>query len=238
MKRVVFGLATLLASAGCLPALAADPMVTPPANYSWSGLYAGGTLGIVSVNADVGNILFEGDDLGAPEFAIETNGGLAGVTLGLNQQWDNVVAGLEADYSWSNAEGSHTDPGPYNFTVIMRLQSLATLRGRLGLAVDGLLLYGTAGLAYGTVEGELHDVYQAGTVVTTDTQSMLGWTAGIGAEYAVADNVTLKAEGLYYDLGSATYEFYEGTDGHPWNPVSADGDIGGWLVRVGANFKF
>ncbi|MDB5540201.1 MAG: outer membrane protein Omp31 [Devosia sp.] len=241
MKRLVFAVAAITAAIASMPVDAAD-FAAPeeadaalPSSYSWSGLYVGGTVGTVSATADVSNVLFEGFDPGIPNFTVEFSGMLAGVTVGANHQWDNVVAGIEADYSWSNAEGSYTDP-VFNFTVSTRLQSLASLRGRLGFAVNQLLFYGTAGAAYGTLEGELQDVYQAGTVVTTDTQSMLGWTAGVGAEIAVADNVTLKGEALYYDLGTTTYEFFEGPG--RINPVSSDAAVTGWLGWVGANFNF
>lgn len=72
-----------------------------------------------------------------------------------------------------------------------------TVRGRLGNAVDKVLLYGTGGFAYGASgrgDGEIRT----------------GWVGGGGIEYALAiDNVlnffhasavTIKVEGLYVSL--------------------------------------
>lgn len=243
MMRTRFVLAAIAVGSTCLPAMAADLIVSPepeamlPSSYSWSGAYIGGSVGFVTADSDVDNILFEGVASGIAPFTIDSSGWLAGVTVGVNQQWDNIVVGIEGDVSWASAEGTHEDPIA-GFSITTRLQALATLRGRIGFAADQLLLYATAGLAYGSVEAELADDYPLplGTVVTTDTQGLFGWTAGVGAELAVADNISLKAEGLYYDLGSATYTFNEGPGG--WNPATADAATTGWIARVGANFHF
>jgi outer membrane immunogenic protein len=240
--RISLLAAAIAVVSACSPVMAADLMVSSApaammaASTDWTGPYIGGTVGVVNLSTDVDNILFEGTDSGLDPYTIDSSGWLAGLTVGVNQQWDNIVAGVEGDISWSNAEGTYTDDiAAYSITT--RLKTFATLRARLGFAVDQLLLYGTAGLAYGSIEAQLDDDYAGPTTLTTtDTQGQFGWTAGLGAELAVSDNISIKAEGLYYDLGTATYEFPEGPPGY--DMVSADGTTTGWLARVGANFRF
>lgn len=235
-------LAAIVVATTSVPAMAADLIVTPepeaivPSSYSWSGAYVGATAGVISASTDVSNILFEGAPSGLDPYTIESNGWLAGLTVGVNQQWDNIVVGIEGDYSWSNAEGTFEDPVA-DYSITTRLQNFATLRARVGFSVDSVLLYGTAGLAYGLIEGQLDDNYAGPTTITTvDSQSQFGWTVGVGAEVGVTDNISVKAEGLYYDLGEATYTFDEGAPG--WEPLTADAATTGWVGRLGVNFRF
>ena len=50
-----------------------------------------------------------------------------------------------------------------------------TVRGRAGYAVSNVLLYGTAGLAFGELSGETFGL-------VSENHTNLGWTAGVGAE--------------------------------------------------------
>ena len=78
---------------------------------------------------------------------------------------------------------------------------LATFRGRLGYAFDRWLPYITAGGAYGNVKATATDA-ATGVVLATGSKSQLGWTGGVGLEYAFLGNWTAKIEYLYVDLGS------------------------------------
>ncbi len=107
---------------------------------------------------------------------------------------------------------------------------LYTLRGRVGYAQDRLLIFGTAGLAlgqtqlagnFGVNENSLASTFVPtgflpgkGTTTTTANSAQsnssgagqslrAGYIVGGGIEYAVTDHVTVKLEGLYYDLGHA-----------------------------------
>jgi outer membrane immunogenic protein len=96
-----------------------------------------------------------------------------------------------------------------------------TLRGRVGyLITPNIMAYGTGGLSYGGVNAQTNfisasnivDAYRAGTGQIQYeqmlsgkgqiTSSLLGWNAGAGAEWMLMSNWSLKAEAIYYDLGS------------------------------------
>lgn len=218
------------------PAMATDLMGDGgAAGHDWSGLYVGGTVGVVTTEVDTSNVLFEGSDAGLGTISYSASGWLAGVTLGANMQMDGgLVAGIEGDYSLASADASFTNTD-YGFTATARLQSLGTLRGRLGFSAGNVLIYGTGGLAMGQLEGQIDDTYGSDVVTTTDTASYFGWTAGAGAEVAVSDTMSLKGEALYYDLGSQGMTFNEGSGG--WNPITNDSALTGWVGRVGINFK-
>jgi len=153
-----------------------------------------------------------------------------GGQFGYNWQFNGTgVAGFEADIAWTDQTRSVTFasltpnaafpafPEAYTATVSRHLDYLGTARGRLGfLATPAFLLYGTGGLAYGgarssTTESAVVAVCAgAGTTCSgvgggSFSQVRVGWTVGAGGEWMFAPHWSLKAEYLYYDLGSVNY---------------------------------
>jgi outer membrane immunogenic protein len=98
---------------------------------------------------------------------------VAGGQVGFNIQRGSVVAGIETDLDSVTANG-----GGYT----------GTARGRLGLAVDRLLFYGTGGYAY------------AGSACTGCFAD--GWVAGTGVEYKLDKNWSIKGEYLHAEFTS------------------------------------
>jgi outer membrane immunogenic protein len=79
---------------------------------------------------------------------------------------------------------------------------LATVRPRVGWAFDHALLYGTGGVAFGTIKTSETFNPPGFTDAANNPTTRTGWTVGGGLEYAFARNWTAKAEYLYVDLGS------------------------------------
>jgi outer membrane immunogenic protein len=184
------GLVALLAAA---PAYAADviveeppvpaaiPMEEPPLN-TWSGPYAGVGLGYAFAGESEDETF---------DNSIETDGFLLNGFVGYNYQAGNVVAGAEADIGYNFSEGSNAGT---------RSESgwEGSLRARLGYVVTPeILLYVTAGGA----AKEL-DISAAGG---SDGNTMLGWTAGAGADVMVTEKVFGRVEYRYTDFGSENF---------------------------------
>jgi outer membrane immunogenic protein len=79
------------------------------------------------------------------------------------------------------------------------------------LPTNPLLLYVTAGLAYGHTSTSASFIEQASLDPTFDAGATgsinawrVGWTLGGGVEWMVAPRWSIKGEYLYYDLGSVT----------------------------------
>ena len=83
----------------------------------------------------------------------------AGGFIGGNYQFDRFVVGVEGDWQGSNLIGNSqayssiglaggTFPGG-PFTVSTTIKDYGSIRGRLGVAFDRFLLFGTAGWAWG-----------------------------------------------------------------------------------------
>ena len=116
------------------------------------------------------------------------------------------------------------------------MEWLSTIRGRIGFPFDHVLVYGTGGLALADASMRTSVIIQSeGSLVGSTDDTKVGWTAGGGAELAVADHLTLKAEALYFDLGDLSLNAT-----NPQTTISAgvEKKITGVIARGGIGYKF
>ena len=98
-------------------------------------------------------------------------------------------------------------PGSITSTSQANIQG--SIRGRLGIAWDRALIYGTAGVAFTGLNTTIVDTTGFFTGVpgtnVTFSNTRAGWTAGGGIEYAVTDNWWVRAEYRYSNFGHTTW---------------------------------
>jgi outer membrane immunogenic protein len=230
---LVAAAAIVVAAAG--HARAADlptPSLPPPlpaAVYNWTGFYLG-----INGGFGTGNSNWSDGVIGATG-SFPTSGFLVGGTAGVNYQLGVYVFGIEGDGDWTNLRGnSGSTCGAISAVVTppvscqTQSQWLATVRGRVGYAFDRILLYGTAGAAFGNVQTGLNPPS------TFDSAVEAGWTVGAGVEVAFAQNWTAKAEYLFVDLPNATCTTAANCGGAAGSIVSFNENI----IRAGINYKF
>lgn len=266
MKRIL--LAASLMS-GAMVSASAEPAVRAPswtgfylgANLGWGWQNANSTTG---ANADFpffsANSTLLQDGVIPTYTSWKGDGFLGGVTLGYTFQAGSFVYGIEADRMWTSIRGTSSeirDPGSVGWLATTATETktdwLATLRGRVGVLASPLMqIYATGGLAIGHVEGSrstftsgagncdsLHMVnFVCAAGSASDTKR--GWTVGAGADYRIAQNWTVRAEYLYYDLGNISF-VTNGTT--PVFPIGeprfhVDTKIAGSIVRIGLNYQF
>lgn len=247
------------ASAADLPrAITKAPVMVPVP--TWTGWYAG-----VNVGYGWGSepVVITGDPflmtIGIPNgvvpatIASDPGGFIAGGQVGYNYQTGQWVFGIEADLQWSNIKKQQSvftaAPASPPFMTIdeQSLDWFGTLRGRIGYSPSASwLLYGTAGLAYGgsSISGlsMIQPIFPpcflsycgAGSISST----LVGWTAGAGFEYAFARNWSVKAEYLYYDLGTETLFLPDLLPRPPATFQFHTVDFRGNIVRGGVNYRF
>jgi outer membrane immunogenic protein len=206
-----FGLVALL---GVIPANAADvigeeppapaaPVEEVPLN-TWSGPYAGVTAGY----GFAGRTRADGN-------TIDTDGFIGGGFAGINGQAGQIVYGAEADVGYNGMKGTNAGTTSKNGLE-------GSLRARLGYAVtDDVLLYATGGGAAGRMK--------ISDAAGEDTQTMLGYTAGVGVDAKITGNVFGRAEYRYTDYGRETFNTGSGAQ----NVDSRDNRIG-----LGVGIKF
>lgn len=233
-------------------ASAADlSVVSPPAQLpgsapiiSWTGFYVGvnGAYGWGSSGATLVSPI-----VGSGVNVTSLTGALVGITVGYNWQTSsNLVFGVEADASAGKIGGTSflpNVPDVAGTTATMNLNTLATVRARLGWATDSFggptLWYVTGGAAWAGATRYVQNTYNPGV---STSANYTGWTVGAGVEHAINSHWTVKAEYLYVDLGSANHVGGYGSGPLPPAPpttlettrVSAKTQ----LVRFGLNYKF
>ena len=174
-----------------------------------------------------------------------TAGGVVGgLQIGYNFQFNpSIVIGAEADIQGSSIRGNDNNnfqffpspfvnPGTGVFNDILvpvaaingsnlGLNFIGTVRGRAGwLFTPSLLVYGTAGLAFGGVQA------------WANSDTLAGWTAGGGVEWRFAPRWSVKLEYLFADLDSGGT-----TGGFGWNwGYHFHPQIN--IVRAGVNYHF
>jgi opacity protein-like surface antigen len=210
--------------------------------YNWTGSYAGLFAGSTWGEQDW--VFVDGGTTTDPEFA----GYLVGGQVGYNYQTGQLVFGIEADIGGANASGGKSCPNGFFFTCESELNSLGSLTGRIGYAWDRALFYAKGGLAFGRVSTGIaqntggfglnpvvEEPLGGQPVPTTETTKwQTGWTAGAGVEFALTQQWSARAEWMYYDLGSATYQTFFAADA----TGLVDADTQGHSVRVGVNYHF
>ena len=195
--------------------------------------------------------------------SFEAGGALGfGVHAGYNRQVGNIVFGFEADASilGGHSQSFHADEsffgGPTSgsrtsdLMVFGGVETLLTLRPRVGFTTGRSLFYATGGLALGraslSTSATLSETYSdvgKSTSATTDWEGSAsdwrtGFTIGGGAEFAASERLTLRAEALYYDLGTFAVTA-TGTNSMAFDVQSyrVEMDMSGVVARVGFSYR-
>src|ERR1700737_720093 len=179
--------------------------VNQPLNiYSWAGPYLGANLGYAWGSVDHNQT--------------KPSGLVGGAQAGYNWQTGPWVFGVEGDIQATGAEDTFA---PWKFSNPW----FGTVRGRAGYAFSNILVYGTAGLAFGELRGE--------TFGLSETHGNAGWTAGVGAEFGFGQagftrgGWSAKVEYLYVDLSNTNFTITGVPNGYRFG-----------TLRAGINYHF
>ena len=164
---------------------------------AFNGLYIGASVGYAGLDADhlpQGQSKLSSDDSGV----------IAGGHIGYNMQCGRLVGGVEGDISYVDLESHATAADGTDFWT--SIDWLATLRGRLGVAVhDSMLIYATAGVAWAD---RTHRVYDPNVLFgQSDSDTATGWVVGGGVEFLRHDRWLFRAEVLYVGLEDKTHSY-------------------------------
>ncbi len=247
MRSCVAAGAFLLAGVSGAVAGGGDRYAMPA---QWTGFYVGAHAGYAWGDWDVdlvhpfpavpGGVLSDGGSIGS-------NGWLGGFQIGANYQTGSLVLGVETDISWTGLDDdkSFRMDIDTDWATSLDLQLFGTARARVGLVKDNWLFYVTGGLAWGRGEMNIDTISITGPVTMsqlTAKANHIGWTAGLGAEWAATENISVKAEWLYVDLGSADYDpkglAYAGTPQQFNHHELASASLDFHTARIGINYRF
>ena len=200
------GMSLLLGSAAALVAVtaaqAADlPVKAPaykplpsPVAYSWTGFYIGGHIGGSRANVDWTHTNTDGI---VETFNQDDGGFVYGVHGGAMYQFNNnIVVGMEGTYSRRNLSDTSVATLSVDRSNSFDLKNTATVVGRLGYAWDRWLVYGQGGWATAKTDFRRFETSTNATTASSSSRDD-GWTVGVGAAYAIHNNIIL---GIEYDF--------------------------------------
>lgn len=219
--------------------------------FTWTGFYVGVHAGAVFTDNDIqtegtgantiANVAFSRRP---PGLSVSDTGFIGGGQVGYNYQIGQIVLGAEADLSYTDLKKRETFLGTTNALSSFRqeLNYLGTVRLRAGYAFDRFLVYATGGLAYGDVKNSA-TFFSAAVPSQVDyigsrNDVEMGWTVGGGLEYAFTQNLSAKAEYLYYDLGRRKVGVNLTAAGPAGGSYVSRFDNTGHIVRAGLNYRF
>lgn len=194
----------------------------------WSGPYGGFTFGYAVGDAN------HSFDNGAPSGNASPEGVLFGAFLGYGFQSGNMVYGGEIDAEFNNQSGSYINTSPPTSGGTTEGDWQASVRGVVGYAgqLGGrpALYYATAGWATGQF-----DFMGGPSVAPTNPYSdtMSGWTAGLGVDWRFDPMTALRLEYRYTDFGTAS-----GTLAPAFPGVTMPVDVVQHAVRLGVRIDF
>jgi len=253
-----------------LASLAADLSAAESAGATraWDGWHIGINAGLMQTRQTFSTVPggtlvslpFNGSrDWGRDQAAVSPYKFLAGLQGGYD--WalnDKIVLGVEADLQLNDQSSNRTDafqpaaspPGTrVTNTSSSKTPWLSTLRGRIGyLPEPNLMVYGTAGLAYGRVKDKFSSTVNVGSTLIEVfpydiSKTAVGYALGGGGEWAINRNWSLKADYTYIRLSTNNRQtiptVYRG-------PASLATDVVTLstskeqinLIRLGLNYSF
>ncbi len=175
---------------------------------------------------------FFGQSLGSHD----VDGWIGGVQGGCDYQFaGGFVIGVQGDYGWTNANGSHASARETGVFYHSDVESLASVTARIGYAWDRFLGYVKARRCLGGTSTIRLRPSCVGTAYTSsDTRS--GWTIGAGGEYAFTRFLSGFVEYNYYDFGTADIHLTPQIAGLPQGFLDIDESAS--IVRAGLNLRF
>ena len=181
------------------PGLAADyPAKGSPAPsvFNWTGFYVGANLGSIGVQSKKLPALGDNNPSGS-DWAY---GGQAGANI----QWGSLVLGVETSGVWTKLMADNPCFNPA-FRCDLGVNHQYDVRGRVGIAANNILFYGTAGKAWTDPHGFTQIIATGATFPAGTKRTGTVW--GGGVEMAMAGNWILGAEYLHTDFGTQMHTY-------------------------------
>ncbi len=194
---------------------------------AWAGLYGGVHTGFSSVQS---NALYDNVNLQGFDIDIGSDGPVGGFHVGYNHPvGGNVLMGLEGSVSLLSVDGRMPDAMALAFQqtedlIVTRSKWALAVGPRVGFDMGDLMPFISGGYA----------VADSATIATAlgsvTERTLTGWYMGLGVEYRVRSNVSLKVDYATYRFNSELYDTGTGFD----SSAAPTSDT----VRIGLNIHF
>jgi outer membrane immunogenic protein len=234
------------------------PMMAPAPAFTWQGFYVGGSLGARSADIDWTTTNFGiAVPPAAPAALVPVGrgsydsstfrvGAYAGYNFLISPTW---LLGFEADVAWGDGSKTLNSIPGLGAAGLGDSSSVghtwdASIRARVGALLNpNWLLYATGGFAWQHVEANLVCVascpvinfgaFSIGNMRGSDSETLNGWTLGLGIEGRISGNWIARAEYRYSDYGSWSPRFAGNNVG-----LIADIEVTTHTALLGLGYKF
>ena len=186
---------------------------------------------------------------------LSSSGLTGGVQIGYNWQAAHIVYGVEADFAVVDFDETERATGTFPFPFLgtrysvtnkTDLDWMSTVRVRLGATVTPqVLLYATGGAAFARIkvsgtysDNAIDPTFPGGSGSDSDSEVKAGWVIGGGAQWALDQRWSVKAEYLYADFGSVSTDVPVSNTPNFRQTISASSDVRLHLLRIGFDYRF
>lgn len=167
----------------------------------WGGAYIGGQIGYNWAKSKL-STGFLHDDLKA-----SPSGFIGGVYAGYNWEFSNAyLFGIEGDVNYADlSKTTNTIISAVNVEYTPRVEFEGAVRARFGVNYDRWLPYIAGGVSFARVKDfvAVTNATSRNSVEQSDTR--VGFTIGAGVDYALTNNLILRAEYRYADYGKKSF---------------------------------
>jgi outer membrane immunogenic protein len=204
------------ATAGYAADVALKARPVAPVAYSWSGCYVGAQAGYAfDARSDQSNFFERAPGiLVNPQQSETANSWMAGAQGGCNYQFSNrAVIGVETEAWYQDLKATTSpirlpnSPGEFRNMSFSNHVAVATSI-RVGYGADRMLYYAKFGAAFASFKhtgfNSFADFVPLDLYVTGNNFS-IGLLAGAGIEYAITNELSIKAEYNYIDFGKVNH---------------------------------
>jgi outer membrane immunogenic protein len=220
-------------------------------NYDWEGPYIGAFVAGSFFEVELSDITDNITNDSPPTNALVPAGGING---GYNwtPRGDNLLIGLELE-----VQGGHTSDQIVRFNregtsgrlYENSISSMTSIKGRVGLINDNLLIYLSGGPTIASVDYtakllEGGDSTSCSDIICAESSdTLVGMTVGIGMEYAIREQTTLRFEITHVSLPTASATIVNSRDEPLCSEASAD-DCAAFFasssmqIQFGVNYSF
>ncbi|MCS3903580.1 outer membrane immunogenic protein [Methylohalomonas lacus] len=227
-------------------------------SFDWTGPYAGFSVGPRAEDVDWETTNYQDPDGPSIPFESNPNASLDSTDMTFNgffgYNWlvsPKVLVGIDGNIAYADNEdtrtsipGAHDDPPDFSF-VETETDWHGSLRGRLGYLITPTIhLYTSAGLAIADTEqtavcpADTDFCNPAfGTIQASESETMVGWTVGAGAEAAITSRLFARLDYSYADYGSLDFDGLPAISNESYG-FQSKSDYTSHTVTLGLAYKF
>lgn len=228
-------------------------MAQEVSSYDWEGPYVGAFVAGSFFDVELSDITDTFTNDGPGVNAIVPAGGINGGYNWIPRD-DNLMLGVELEIQGGHATDSivrFNEEGTDGQLFENSISSLTTLKGRVGMISGDLMVFISGGPAWANAEYSAialdpnlgSDCSVDGIICADTSEQLLGLNVGVGMEYVIREQTTLRFEIVQVNLPEASATVLNGADTAACSVADAD-DCTGFFstditqIQFGVNYSF